>query len=59
MAPEILANQQYDESCDLWSCGTIMYLLLIGKPPFYEKTLEETINAIMKTEIDLTSNKIL
>jgi serine/threonine protein kinase len=55
MAPEIVSNQEYDESCDVWSSGVIMYLLLNGRPPFHEKTREETINAIINDPIDLTS----
>ena len=55
MAPEILNNEQYNESCDIWSCGVIMYLLLSGKPPFYERTREATIEAIKKDTIILNS----
>jgi calcium-dependent protein kinase len=32
-APEVL-NNNFDEKCDLWSCGVIMYILISGLPPF-------------------------
>jgi len=33
IAPEVL-NSQYNNKCDIWSCGVIMYMLLSGTAPF-------------------------
>jgi calcium-dependent protein kinase len=46
IAPEVL-NNAYNEKCDLWSCGVILYILLSGVPPFYGDT-EEQIYARVK-----------
>lgn len=34
IAPEVI-KQEYDEKCDLWSVGVILFILLSGKPPFF------------------------
>uniref|UniRef100_A0A0N4U7W5 non-specific serine/threonine protein kinase n=1 Tax=Dracunculus medinensis TaxID=318479 RepID=A0A0N4U7W5_DRAME len=36
--PEILQRLCYDKSCDMWSLGVVMYILLCGYPPFYSKS---------------------
>uniref|UniRef100_A0A183UL64 non-specific serine/threonine protein kinase n=1 Tax=Toxocara canis TaxID=6265 RepID=A0A183UL64_TOXCA len=37
VAPEILRRDRYDKSCDMWSLGVVMYILLCGLAPFYSR----------------------
>jgi calcium-dependent protein kinase len=45
IAPEVL-KRKYNEKCDIWSCGIIMYVLLTGKPPFSGSTDKEVLEKV-------------
>ena len=46
MAPEVL-NEEYNQKCDLWSCGVVMYILLTGKRPFIGRDDDQIIEKIL------------
>lgn len=46
MAPEIVNEQPYDKSVDVWSVGVIAHILLTGCPPFYGRTKEDIYRSI-------------
>ena len=58
MAPEVL-RANYNESCDLWSIGVILYILLIGQPPFFGKNENEISQAIKTGKYDINNKQYL
>ena len=51
MAPEVL-KEKYNQKCDLWSCGVIMYILLTGRKPFVGRDDIEVMSKILSNSYD-------
>jgi len=51
ISPEVLTGN-YDVSCDMWSAGCILYILLCGYPPFYGDDNNEILKNVQKGKYD-------
>ena len=51
ISPEVLAGN-YDVSCDMWSAGCMLYILLCGYPPFYGDDNQEILQMVSRGNFD-------
>ena len=58
IAPEVL-KQKYNEKCDTWSVGVILYMLICGRAPFDGKNDDEIIESIKIGEYNNKHPKLL
>lgn len=50
MAPEILRYERYDAKADLWSVGTVLFEMIVGRPPFRASNHVELLRKIEAAE---------
>ncbi|CUG89286.1 protein kinase, putative [Bodo saltans] len=51
MAPELVQEQPYNHTADLWSLGCILYELYYGQPPFYTNNIYTLIQQIVRDPV--------
>jgi hypothetical protein len=56
MSPELVQEQPYNHTVDLWSLGVILYELFVGTPPFYTNSLYSLINLIINDSVKYPDN---
>lgn len=56
IAPEVVMKR-YNKSCDVWSCGVILFILLCGYPPHDGETDEEIMDAVVRDDIVYEENE--
>ncbi|KAM3144599.1 hypothetical protein pb186bvf_003206 [Paramecium bursaria] len=56
MAPELVQEQPYNHTVDLWSLGVILYELFVGQPPFYTNQIYSLIQLIIKDPVKYPDN---
>lgn len=57
IAPEVLCKR-YDEKCDNWAAGVVLYMMLMKKPPFNGASEVEIMEAILSEEVDYSGTCI-
>ena len=51
MAPELVKEQPYNHTVDLWSLGVILYELYVGQPPFYTNSILKLVQRIVNDSV--------
>uniref|UniRef100_UPI00358EB55A calcium/calmodulin-dependent protein kinase type II delta chain isoform X16 n=1 Tax=Myxine glutinosa TaxID=7769 RepID=UPI00358EB55A len=55
LSPEVLRKDPYGKPVDMWACGVILYILLVGYPPFWDEDQHKLYQQIKAGAYDFPS----
>ncbi|XP_056616548.1 calcium/calmodulin-dependent protein kinase type II subunit gamma isoform X22 [Triplophysa dalaica] len=55
LSPEVLRKDPYGKPVDIWACGVILYILLVGYPPFWDEDQHKLYQQIKAGAYDFPS----
>ncbi|XP_042161481.1 calcium/calmodulin-dependent protein kinase type II subunit gamma isoform X12 [Oncorhynchus tshawytscha] len=55
LSPEVLRKDAYGKPVDIWACGVILYILLVGYPPFWDEDQHKLYQQIKAGAYDFPS----
>ncbi|XP_024938223.1 calcium/calmodulin-dependent protein kinase type II delta chain isoform X19 [Cephus cinctus] len=55
LSPEVLKKEPYGKPVDIWACGVILYILLVGYPPFWDEDQHRLYSQIKTGSYDYPS----
>ncbi|XP_037128473.1 calcium/calmodulin-dependent protein kinase type II subunit gamma isoform X11 [Syngnathus acus] len=55
LSPEVLRKDPYSKPVDIWACGVILYILLVGYPPFWDEDQHKLYQQIKAGAYDFPS----
>lgn len=55
LSPEVLKKEPYGKPVDIWACGVILYILLVGYPPFWDEDQHRLYSQIKSGAYDYPS----
>ena len=57
LSPEMISLKPYDQGVDWWAFGTLLYEMMVGLPPFFQKNRHKMYHSIKRDPIAFPNRK--
>ncbi len=59
LSPEVLRKEPYSYPVDIWACGVVLYILLVGYPPFWDDDQGRMFDLIKRGKYDVSIDLVM